>query len=96
MTSEDGIVLAESYSPHGTAILLEQQAYQERIRRKGKMPWHVRIRVRYRTYATPWFDYLMVSKGEMEEILDDTGWGVAESLESDTPAYIAVIKKRGA
>ncbi len=55
----------------------------------------MRIRVRYRTYVTPWFDYLMVSKEEMEEILEDTGWGVTRILESDTPAYIAVIEKQG-
>lgn len=58
------------------------------------MPGQVRIWVPYRTYATPWFDYLMVSQEEMEEILDNTGWGVTEFLESDTPAYIAVIEKR--
>lgn len=95
MTSEDGRIIAESYSPRGITVPPEHQAYQERNRRRGKMPGHVRIRVHYRTYGTPWFDYLMVSEEEMEEILDHTGWGVVEFLESDTPAYIAVIDKRG-
>ncbi len=59
------------------------------------MPGEVRIRVRYRTYATPWFDYLMVSKEEMAGILEDTGWGITGILASDTPAYVAIIEKRG-
>jgi len=33
----------------------------------------VRIRIRFGKHATKWFDYLMVSKEELEEILNGTG-----------------------
>jgi len=58
------------------------------------MPGQLRIRIRYRSYATPWFDYLLVSKLEMKEILQGTGWKVGRFIESKkSPAYIAILKK---
>ena len=40
-----------------------------------------------------WFDYLLVSKEEMEEILSGTGWRVREYLDSDSIIYIAIMEK---
>ena len=50
-----------------------------------------RLRIRYRAYCTPWFDYLLVSRPEMETILDGTGWRVAGYLDSPGPSYVALI-----
>ena len=44
------------------------------------MGGQVRIRIRYKDYATPWFDYLLVSKKELAEILDGTGWQASALL----------------
>lgn len=67
-------------------------AYQERNRSRGRMSGQIRIRVRYRDQATPWFDYLMVSEEELRSLLDGTGWQLERVLESgDT--YIAIIDK---
>ena len=57
------------------------------------MGGQVRIRVRFRDFKTPWFDYLMVSKKEMEDILNGTGWNVGRYLDSDGPTYVAIIEK---
>lgn len=57
------------------------------------MAGQVRIRVRYMKYATPWFDYLFVSRAEMREILNDTGWKVRHFISSKGPMYISVIEK---
>ena len=51
------------------------------------------MKIRYKKYATPWFDYLMVSKEEMENILDGTDWRVNKYVESSGSQYIAVIDK---
>ena len=58
------------------------------------MAGQIRLRVRYKKYATPWFDYLMVSKEEMENILDGTDWRVNRFIESDGSVYIAIIGKK--
>jgi hypothetical protein len=60
------------------------------------MGGQIRIRVRFRTYVGRWFDYLMVSKEEMKQILAGTGWKIKEFIDSkhgDTSRYVAVISK---
>jgi hypothetical protein len=57
------------------------------------MPGQIRIRVRFRERATPWFDYLMVSKSELTELLDGTGWVIRRTLEAEE-TYIAIIDKQ--
>jgi hypothetical protein len=57
------------------------------------MGGQIRIRIRYRQYVGKWFDYLLVSKEEMREILNDSGWRIKEFLDFESPAYIAVIEK---
>ena len=57
------------------------------------MAGQLRMRIRYQTYASPWFDYLIVSRPEMEEILEGTGWYVERFIDSDGSMYVAVIEK---
>jgi hypothetical protein len=56
------------------------------------MPGQIRIRVRFRERATPWFDYLMVSQSELKQLLDGTGWVLGLTLEAEE-THIAVIDK---
>jgi hypothetical protein len=56
------------------------------------MSGQIRIRVRFRDHATPWFDYLMVSREELESLLDGTGWRLERALESED-IYVAIIGK---
>ena len=57
------------------------------------MAGEIRLLVRYRELIGDWFDYLMVSQAEMQEIVEDTGWRVAEFLGSDGGQYVGVIEK---
>lgn len=57
------------------------------------MPGQVRIRVRYKKYVTPWFDYLLVSKNEMADILNGTGWRIEQLFVSTWAPYAVVIGK---
>jgi hypothetical protein len=58
VTSDDARIIAESTDPYKTRDPAHL-AYQKLNRSKGRMSGQVRIRVRYRTYMTPWFDYLL-------------------------------------
>ncbi|OLE86276.1 MAG: hypothetical protein AUF79_15645 [Crenarchaeota archaeon 13_1_20CM_2_51_8] len=58
------------------------------------MPGELTIRVRYKKYTTPWFDYLIVSKKEMKRILEGTGWRVKRFVDSQGSVYIGIIEKR--
>ncbi|MFB0502311.1 MAG: class I SAM-dependent methyltransferase [Candidatus Bathyarchaeia archaeon] len=92
MTSPNALIVAESRDPYATDNPANLE-YHRSNRERGRMGGQVRIRVRFRKYATPWFDYLMVSKEEMREILRDTGWKVKGFIDSEDSGYIAVIDK---
>lgn len=64
-------------------------------RKRGRMSGQIRMRGHYKRFATPWFDYLMISQDEMEELVACTGWRVARYYDSKgpRPAYIAVTER---
>ena len=66
--------------------------YQRMNVARGRAPGQMRFRVRHRDLATPWFDYLMVSVGEMESILIGTGWHIEDSI-AEGQRYVAMIQK---
>ena len=57
------------------------------------MPGQLRIRIRFEKYVGEWFDYLLVSKKEMKEILEGTSQGVKKFIDSKKSSYIAIIEK---
>ena len=92
ITDDDAIIIAESSDPTKQHER-EQIIYQKQNVRKGRMPGQRRIRIRYRGFCGDWFDYLGVSKKEMEKILENTGWEVKRYLDSERSSFIAVIGK---
>jgi SAM-dependent methyltransferase len=64
LTNDGGRIVAESRGVYDTDDP-EHLAYHERNRRRGRMAGQLRLRIRHRSYATPWFDYLIVSREEM-------------------------------
>jgi hypothetical protein len=94
MTSDIGRIIAESNDVYDTQDA-QHLAYHELNRKRGRMSGQIRMRVRYRRYAGPWFDYLMVSKQEMAGILDGTDWKVRKYIDSERSVYIAIIEKKG-
>ena len=69
-------------------------SYHEYNRTHGRMGGQLKTRVRYKKYSTPWFDYLMVSRDEMESMLDGTGWKVTRYIDSGDSHYAAIIEKQ--
>lgn len=92
MTSRNARILAESVDPYKTTNPAHLE-YHKLNKSRGKMPGQVRIRVRYGKYVTPWFEYLLVSKNEMQSILKGTSWKLRKVIRSKGPAYVAVIEK---
>jgi hypothetical protein len=52
-----------------------------------------RFCVRFRTCASPWFRYAMLAPGELERLVEGTGWRVARILDSDSPRYGIVLER---
>jgi SAM-dependent methyltransferase len=92
LTSPEAHIVAESRDVYQTKDP-DHLRYHQFNRQRGRMSGQIRLRVRYRRFCTPWFDYLFVSPEEMETILTGTGWRVQRYLKSTGPSYIAVIEK---
>jgi len=92
ITSENALIIAESNDPYKTDNTTHLQ-YHQFNKKRGRMPGQLRIRVRFEKYIGEWFDYLLVSKKEMQEILKNTGWRVKKFIDFEKSFYIAIIEK---
>ncbi len=79
MTSPMARIIAESLDPYPTNDPFHL-AYHQRNKKRGRLPGQVTMRIRYRKYCSPWFDYLLVSRQEMKEIISSTGWRVGRFI----------------
>ena len=94
MTTDTAKIIAETMDPYQTTEP-EHLAYHQLNRARGRMSGQLRLRIRYRKYTTPWFDYLFISKAELENILDGTAWKVENYIDAaTTPTYVAILVKR--
>ena len=73
ITSPDAYIIAETMDPYQTDKKIHRE-YHKYNRQRGRMGGQVRIRARYQKFKTPWFDYLLISKKELELLLRGTGW----------------------
>jgi SAM-dependent methyltransferase len=94
ITSSGARIIAETRDPYKTKEAAHL-AYHARNRKRGKAAGELRIRVRYKTLQTPWFKFLIVSKPELKEILNGTGWRLRRVLNGSSPSgiYVAIIEK---
>jgi SAM-dependent methyltransferase len=92
MTSEKARIIAETNDVYKTDNP-DHLSYHELNRKRGRMAGQIRMRVRRGKYMTPWFDYLMVSREEMADIVRGTGWAIEVIIESGHSSYIAVLRK---
>ncbi|QGN07357.1 methyltransferase domain-containing protein [Halorhabdus sp. CBA1104] len=92
VTTDRGRILAQSRDPHDTDEPHHRE-YHAFNRERGRLPGALRMRTRYKTYATPWFDYLLVSPTEMDHVLEATGWTRTETWEGDDGLYTAMLEK---
>jgi 2-polyprenyl-3-methyl-5-hydroxy-6-metoxy-1,4-benzoquinol methylase len=97
MTSDDASIIAQSIDPYKKTHEHAHLRYYKINRVKGRMPGQSRMRIRYKNYKGRWFDYLFVSKREMENIVNGTGWKIERFLDStDVPGvYIAIMSSIG-
>jgi SAM-dependent methyltransferase len=91
ITTPRGRIVAESFDPHAFDDPI-QRRYLDRNRQRGRMPGQLRVRIRYRDLSSPWLDWLQLSRDELTELLEGTGWRLSRAL-GDGPSYVAIIEK---
>ncbi|MDY7010656.1 MAG: class I SAM-dependent methyltransferase [Planctomycetota bacterium] len=100
MTSLPGRIIAQTNDPHlppgqkpRSVVEKCHLAYRRANVRRGRMAGQIRFRIRYHDLCTPYLDYLFVSRDEMREIVDGTGWKISRFFDSKGSVYIAVLEK---
>jgi SAM-dependent methyltransferase len=92
LAAPDAVVLGQGMDPYQTSNQAHL-AYHERNRGLGRLAGQIRMRVRYRNLATPWFDYLFTSVADLTPLLDGTAWTL-DRCETADAIYLAFIKLR--
>ena len=88
ITSPEARIIAQSTDPHDTDDPIHL-AYQANNRARGRADAQLRIRIRYRTHCSPWFDYWLATPTEAETMVAGSGWRI-EHLEKDASDGAAV------
>ena len=94
VTSPGARILASSGDPHATRDPVHR-AYLDRNVQRGRLAGQIRFRVRHRRAATPYFDFLFVSRDEMAELAGAGGWRLTGTVDSDGDgaSYVGVLEK---
>lgn len=87
------VIITESSDPYQTKEKANLE-YQKYNLKRGRMAGQRKIRIRYRSLISGWFDYLGVSQEEMREIIKDTGWKIKKIFDSERSSYIAILEKQ--
>ena len=93
ITAPEAQIIAGTRNPYITEDP-EHLEYHDLNRQRGRMAGQIRIRVRYGKAVGAWFDYLLVSPEEMQEIVKDTDWQIKELIAPEQTNYFAIIEKK--
>jgi hypothetical protein len=55
------------------------------------MPGQLRIRIRHGITIGQWFDYLLASQREVQQIVHGTPWRIRKFINSKGPSYVIVL-----
>jgi len=89
ITSPGAKIITESYDSN-TSFFRDYRAFN---RKKRRHPGSFRVKLFYGRYGTDWFEYIRVSKRELEEIVKGTGWKISKIFPTKDYSYVAVLKK---
>src|SRR5205823_4669815 len=72
LTTPGAKIVAQTVDIYHEPIVPEHGAYHRFNRSRGRMSGELRIRVLYKKYRSPWFDYIMAAPHEVQAIVDGT------------------------
>ena len=94
VVSPGGRIIGNTLDPYQTDDP-DHLAYHAMNHSKGRMGGQIRMRVRYKKYKSPWFDYLFLSLSELGGILERTDWRLGQVLAKSGPGYAVLIERQG-
>jgi hypothetical protein len=91
LSTTRGRIVGETFDPPAVDEHVHRR-YRERNVHRELMPGQIRGRIRYRNLTTPWQDWLQLSRAELEDLVDGTGWTLTRTL-GDGPSYVAILER---
>ena len=92
ITTDGATILAATRDPYRTSDPAHLSYHRRNVARR-RAPGQIRMRARFRDKVGPWFDYLLVSPSEMNDVVAGTGWTVERLIDSSSANYLAVIRR---
>jgi SAM-dependent methyltransferase len=93
ITSENARIIAGARNPYCTTKPVHL-GYHRFNKQRGRLPGQLTIRVRFGRAIGRWFNYLLVSPEEIENILEGTVWEIEKLFGDTNDGYFALIRKR--
>ncbi|MGI8808810.1 MAG: class I SAM-dependent methyltransferase [Acidimicrobiales bacterium] len=92
MAAPGARIVGETADPYATTRPVHLK-YHEQNRRSGRLPGQLRLRVRHERTVTPWWDYLLCTPDELEEVIAPTAWTLAgvQSRTSPSVQWVATL-----
>lgn len=88
---EDGKIIGSTMDPYRTKNE-DHLAYHRRNAERGRPGGQLRIRVRHKSYATPWFDLWFMSEDELRDVAASAGWQARKVYRSGI-SYAVVLTR---
>ena len=92
MLTPDGVIVGTASDPYQTDDRVHLD-YHERNRQRGRLPGHATLRVRYQRLASDWFDWLIPSPGELEDLARRAGWQIRDLRRGPGAQYAVVLER---
>ncbi len=93
MAAPGARIVGETADPYTTTRPVHLD-YHEQNRKAGRLPGQLRLRIRHERTATPWWDYLLCTPEELEEVIAPTAWTLDSVLPrpSPSPQWLATLQ----
>lgn len=93
LTTDDAVVVGTCCDPYKTNDPSNILYHQSNIKR-GRMAGQSRFRIRHGKDAGEWFDYLYISRRELDDIASNSGWVISNFIwGEENETYLAVLSK---
>jgi SAM-dependent methyltransferase len=87
-----GIIVGTASDPYQTDERVHLD-YHELNRQRGRLPGHITLRIRYQRLASDWFDWLIPSPGELEDLARPAGWQISDLRRGPGACYAVVLER---
>lgn len=90
MTRPGAVLISDVDLPRDPA---EDEFQRTRNRELGRDDEHVRVRIRYKGLATPWFELLSLDPPALERVVEPTGWRVERTIAGGADGTFVTLRR---